>query len=156
MTEYNSPEGGESRPKMPPDGSLSESGAGDRKDEGDAVTGRGFGEVGDSRSPGDVEINGETRVADRTADDSCEPLFDTEHVKGARARWHDIQAGFVDDPHAALRRAAELNDEIISALASALETRKRALQEGVASADTEQLRIGLRRYHQLLDHILAL
>jgi hypothetical protein len=79
-----------------------------------------------------------------------------ESTKEIQQRWHDLQAAFVDDPHAALRQARELNDEVVSSLASALDERKHALEQEISSGDTERLRIGLRQYHQMLDQILAL
>lgn len=83
-------------------------------------------------------------------------LFESQRTKEIQQRWHDLQAAFVDDPHAALRQARELNDEVVSSLASALDARKHALEQEISSGDTERLRIGLRRYHQMLDQILAL
>ncbi|MCW2942165.1 MAG: hypothetical protein JWN00_5150, partial [Actinomycetia bacterium] len=38
----------------------------------------------------------------------------------------------------------------------ALDERTQALEQGTAGGDTEQLRIGLRQYRQMLDRILAL
>ncbi|MCW2915201.1 MAG: hypothetical protein JWN52_3269 [Actinomycetia bacterium] len=63
---------------------------------------------------------------------------------------------FVDDPGDALRRAGELNDEVVSSLTTAPDDRKHTLEQGIANGDTEQLRIGLRQYRQILDRILAL
>jgi hypothetical protein len=84
------------------------------------------------------------------------PLFESQHTKEIQQRWHDIQAMFVDDPGDALRRAGELNDEVVSSLTTALDDRKHTLEQGIANGDTEQLRIGLRQYRQMLDRILAL
>lgn len=84
------------------------------------------------------------------------PLFEGQHTKEIQQRWHDIQAMFVDDPGDALRRAGELNDEVVSSLTTALDDRKHTLEQGIANGDTEQLRIGLRQYRQMLDRILAL
>jgi hypothetical protein len=150
MTEDNHP-----LPKMPADGFPFEN-SDEHLAEPTEVTGRGFGEVGDSRSPGDVEVAGEGDEGGHAADGDLGPLFDDADVKDTRGQWHNIQASFVDDPHAALKRADELNDQIVRSLTSALETRRRMLQEGIANADTEQLRMGLRHYGQLLDRILAL
>lgn len=121
------------------------------------VSGHGFGAAGDSRPPGDMEAMDRGDVTEgHMAGEHLGPLFEEADVKDARQRWRDIQAGFVDDPHMALQRADELNDEIVRSLTSALDARMRTLQEGITNADTEQLRIGLRQYHELLDHILAL
>lgn len=84
------------------------------------------------------------------------PLFESRHTKEIQQRWHDIQATFVDDPRDALRQAGELNDEVISSHAAALDDRKHILEQGISDGDTEQLRIGLRQYRQMLNQILTL
>ena len=88
--------------------------------------------------------------------DAFEPVFGTDHAGDVRQRWRDIQASFVDDPHDSIGRAGKLTDEVLSTLTSGLENRRRALEEGVAEGDTEQLRIALRQYRMMLDHVLAL
>jgi hypothetical protein len=89
-------------------------------------------------------------------DDLGPPLFEAVRSKEVTQRWHEIQAAFVDDPRGALRQAGELNDEVVSSLTIALDERKQTLEQVTAGGDTEQLRIGLRQYRQMLDHILAL
>lgn len=141
------------------------------------ITGRGFGEASERPAsglgegagpaarempgpgPGEASTSGDqpvTGTSDTVADADLGPLFEEAEVQDAKQRWRDIQAGFVDDPQAALKHADELNNEIIHALTSALETRMRAMQQGVANADTERLRIGLRQYGQLLERVLRL
>jgi hypothetical protein len=83
-------------------------------------------------------------------------LFQSQHTKEIQQRWHDIQTAFVDDPHDAIRQAGALNDEIVGALTTALNTRKHTLEQSIAKGDTEQLRIGMRHYRQMLDQILTL
>lgn len=89
-------------------------------------------------------------------DDLGPPLFETVRSKEITERWHEIQAAFVDDPRGALRQAGELNDEVVRSLTIALDERKQALEQGTVNGNTEQLRIGLRQYRQMLDRILAL
>ncbi|WP_067460920.1 hypothetical protein [Actinomadura macra] len=84
------------------------------------------------------------------------PMFEGPRTKELQDRWHDIQAAFVDDPRNAVRQAGALNDEIVGSLTTALDERKRVLDLGIANGDTEQLRIGMRQYRQMLDQILAL
>jgi hypothetical protein len=93
------------------------------------------------------------RTAGWKVSDRCSRGQRTEEIQ---RRWHDLQAAFVDDPHAALRQARELNDEVVGSLASPLDERKHALEREISSGDTERLRIGLRQYHQMLDQFLAL
>ncbi len=75
-------------------------------------------------------------------------------------RWHDIQAGFVDDPRDALRRADRLATEMVDVVDEALDTRKQRLDEGWQSesdepADTERLRVALRGYREFVNRILT-
>lgn len=59
-----------------------------------------------------------------------------------RARWHEIQSGFVDDPRAAVTSADEL---VRQALQNA------ALRD---ATDTEALRQALRGYRTVLENLL--
>jgi hypothetical protein len=68
------------------------------------------------------------------------------------ARWHDIKAGFVDDPRDSVEKADALIDEAVSALAA----RRQALVDGWKNGDqndTEQLRLALREYRSLFDKL---
>src|SRR5207248_899402 len=85
-----------------------------------------------------------------------EPVFATEHADEIQQRWRDVQASFVDDPHDAIARAGKLTDEVLSTLSTGLENRRRALERDVSEGDTEQLRLAIRQYRLMLDHVLAL
>jgi hypothetical protein len=135
MTEHNRPAPTESSARANPTGTPSE----DQYDEPRGEYGKG---TEGTSSDGRIEDLG--------------PLFESQHTKEIQQRWHDIQATFVDDPGDALRRAGELNDEVVSSLTTAPDDRKHTLEQGIANGDTEQLRIGLRQYRQILDRILAL
>lgn len=63
-------------------------------------------------------------------------------IETLRARWHEIQSGFVDDPHAAVASADGLVREVLHAS---------ALRE----ADTEILRQALRGYRTVLESLLG-
>ncbi|GAA1012277.1 hypothetical protein Aple_008040 [Acrocarpospora pleiomorpha] len=66
------------------------------------------------------------------------------------ARWHDIKAGFVDDPRDSVEKADALIDEAVNALAA----RRQALVDGWKNHnDTEQLRLALREYRSLFDKL---
>jgi hypothetical protein len=90
------------------------------------------------------------------ATDGYDPIFAEADVKDIRERWHDIQVGFVDDPAGAVQRARDLNDEMVTSLAAALDARKRELEQSTANGDTEGLRQALRHYRHILDRISAL
>ncbi|MCA2222940.1 hypothetical protein [Nonomuraea aurantiaca] len=74
-----------------------------------------------------------------------------------RARWHDLQASFVDDPREAVQRADSLLDEVAASLCQALESRISELQylwKNTAHSDTEQLRMALRSYRDVMHRLL--
>jgi len=78
-----------------------------------------------------------------------------------RIRWREVQLGFVDDPRQAVDDAAELVSLAVDRVASLLRDQVGALNDdGPRGAedgepDTERLRTLMRRYHALLDRMLA-
>jgi hypothetical protein len=79
-----------------------------------------------------------------------------------RIRWREVQLGFVDDPRQAVDDAAELVSLAVDRVASLLRDQVGALNDdgprGDANGgepDTERLRTLMRRYHALLDRMLA-
>lgn len=86
-------------------------------------------------------------------------LFETDRAEDYRARWRQVQIGFVDDPGQAVRKADELVAEVISNLAEAF-AEERAKLEGEASGEggksTEGLRVALQRYRSFFERLLAL
>jgi hypothetical protein len=106
--------------------------------------------------------------------DVDEPLL--EDAEALRTNWLRLQAGFVDDPHEAVSDAADLVEHTAQALVGALRMRQQELREmwdggrpkdsGTAGADadsqgaqtaaadtTEQLRLLMKRYRVLFNHI---
>ena len=94
---------------------------------------------------------------------------------GFRERWHEIQAEFVDDPRHAVEDADRLVTDLAQAFTSSLEDRRKTLtsawqhngsHEGDRGngytngngdgngAETEQLRLTMRQYRNLVDRIL--
>jgi len=85
-----------------------------------------------------------------------------------RANWQQAQAGFVDDPRAAVADAAELVEHAAQTLIGALQQRQRALRtqwddngSGAASpsttgdlSDTEQLRHLMQDYRNLFNQLV--
>ncbi|MEH1167545.1 hypothetical protein V6V47_19380 [Micromonospora sp. CPCC 205539] len=84
-------------------------------------------------------------------------LLDADTAQGFRDRWRDVQLRFVDDPQAAAGEAQSLVEEAIQALASALAAQKNTLGgwQDAGSADTEELRMAVRRYRDFLDRVLG-
>jgi hypothetical protein len=99
-----------------------------------AVAGETAGQSGVHRAPGD----------------DTERLFTGDQSTGFRGRWREVQAGFVDDPKAAVAAAESLLHEVTSALTSAVEARSKA---GDAT-DTEALRTRLRSYRTVVERLL--
>ena len=87
-----------------------------------------------------------------------EKLFDPGESGRFRERWRDVQSAFVDDPGEAVRKADRLASEAVDALGRAIAEHRRTLSEALDKperADTEQLRLALRGYRDLLDRIFA-
>ena len=111
--------------------------------------------------------------ARKAAVDPDEPLL--EDAEELRANWLRLQSGFVDDPHEAVSDAADLVEHTAQALVGALRVRQQELREmwdggrptGGGTADdedgqgaqppaadtTEQLRLLMKRYRVLFNHI---
>ncbi|MEV1319221.1 hypothetical protein AB0J14_24435 [Micromonospora arborensis] len=100
---------------------------------------------------------GTSRPAGSTVAAEPATLLDADTAQGFRDRWRDVQLRFVDDPHAAAGEAQSLVEEAIQALASALAAQKNTLGgwQDAGSADTEQLRMAVRRYRDFLDRVLG-
>ncbi|HEX4813298.1 MAG TPA: hypothetical protein VFV66_11160 [Nonomuraea sp.] len=85
-------------------------------------------------------------------------LFDQDPAQ-VQDRWREVQASFVDDPGEAVQRADTLVGEVVESLTSSLTTRTNALRDrwkDTGTPDTEQLRLALRDYRNVLDRLLAL
>ncbi|PWR05118.1 hypothetical protein DKT68_28620 [Micromonospora acroterricola] len=104
-----------------------------------------------------LQSAGTSRPAGSTVAAEPATLLDADTAQGFRDRWRDVQLRFVDDPHAAAGEAQSLVEEAIQALASALAAQKNALGgwQDAGSADTEQLRMAVRRYRDFLDRVLG-
>jgi hypothetical protein len=79
-------------------------------------------------------------------------LFEEEDAERFRTQWREVQAGFVDEPRTAVREAETLMSKMMDELKSHLNDDLRDDD----NADTEQLRITLRRYRSLADQILSI
>ena len=84
-------------------------------------------------------------------------LVPDDAVMDFRSRWQEIQQGFVDDPWSAVKDADGLVGDVLEKLAAILEEQRRRLagQWSDGEPDTEQLRLTLRQYRDLLDHLLT-
>ncbi|MER7440527.1 hypothetical protein [Micromonospora avicenniae] len=107
--------------------------------------------------PGTLTSAGTARPAGSTVAAEPASLFDSLTAQGFRDRWRDVQLRFVDDPRAAAGDAEALVEEAIEALSAALAAQKSTLGgwQEASSADTEELRMAVRRYRDFLDRVLG-
>ncbi|MFY1633529.1 hypothetical protein ACN27F_09645 [Solwaraspora sp. WMMB335] len=84
-------------------------------------------------------------------------LFEPGTADAFRDRWREVQLRFVDDPRAAAEQAQTLVTEAVEALTVALTAQRDGAGgwSGAGPEDTERLRMVVRRYRDLLDHLLA-
>jgi hypothetical protein len=73
-----------------------------------------------------------------------------------RARFLDIQAGFVDEPRQAVQEAERFVDEMVQDLVKALENERAKLKGAIEGGSTEDLRIALRGYRAFVERLLNL
>ncbi|HEX4725501.1 MAG TPA: hypothetical protein VH333_23510 [Pseudonocardiaceae bacterium] len=96
-------------------------------------------------------------------------LFPAAETERYRTEWRAVQAGFVDDPEAAVRAADKLVERAIDTVTSQLAQRREELTssngkgtgEGKGEGNgegqrTEQLRVALRRYRSLFAQLTGL
>lgn len=97
----------------------------------------------------------EDETPPRTQDDTA--LFEDADSERFRNRWHDVQAAFVDDPQRAVQDADQLVAELMQTLAATFAERKESLDaqwRSSGEAETEELRLALRRYRSFFDQLL--
>ncbi len=74
------------------------------------------------------------------------------------ARWKDIQAGFVDEPRAAVHDADVLVADLMQRLAQMFASERKQLESrwaGGNDVSTDDLRHSLRRYRSFFERLLA-
>jgi hypothetical protein len=81
-------------------------------------------------------------------------LFDQDDARAFQERWRDVQLRFVDSPKDAAGDAARLVDEAVERLTASLRSQREGLHRD--TEDTEQLRVQLRGYRDILNRILGL
>jgi hypothetical protein len=89
---------------------------------------------------------------------SADRLIDRGDADRFETRWHEVKAGFVDDPRDSVKQASALCEEAVRALTAALEEQHRGLEQRWKDddTDTERLRTALRAYGDLLERLAAL
>ena len=87
------------------------------------------------------------------------PLFDSDQNQTLRARWVEVQTGFVDEPRHAVEQADNLVAELMQDLARTFADEKNKLEGQWGSGQdvsTEDLRVALQRYRSFFDRLLSL
>ena len=85
-------------------------------------------------------------------------LFADDELAGLRARWDNVQAGFVDDPQQCVQKADGLVSDAVEQLTSGFAEARSRLEEQWArgeQASTEDLRLALKRYRAFFERLLA-
>ena len=90
-------------------------------------------------------------------DDAPAELFGMDDIDRFRGEWRDLQARFVDDPRSAVQSADHLVAEVMQSLAATFAKHKDELDsqwQNSSEAETEDLRLMLRRYRTFFDQLL--
>ena len=85
-------------------------------------------------------------------------LLEDDELQGILGQWKDIKAEFVDEPQKAVREADALVAELMQRLARTFASEREQLESkwsGGEDVSTEELRLGLRRYHSFFQRLLA-
>lgn len=107
----------------------------------------------DESTPMPANGAGETSTASADQD-----LFANDELAGLRARWDNVQAGFVDDPKECVQKADGLVSDLVEQLTAGFSHARSRLEEQWArgeEASTEDLRIALKRYREFFERLLA-
>jgi hypothetical protein len=86
------------------------------------------------------------------------PLLATEDAEGFRARWTDIQTGFVDAPRRAVEQADALVADLMQHLARTFADERGRLEGHWDRGDdvrTDHLRDAFQRYRSFFERLLA-
>ena len=93
---------------------------------------------------------------DESRDD--EPLISRDRGEAIESRWHEVQAGFVDEPRESVRQADQLVAELMQQLAADFAETRSQLEsqwDSGEDASTEDLRVALTRYRSFFRRLLS-
>lgn len=100
----------------------------------------------------------EARPADAAAPTRDTALLAPDVVANLKAKWTDIQAGFVDEPRRAVQQADGLVTEAIQGLAQSFGNERGRLEaqwDRGSDVSTEDLRLALQRYRAFFSRLLT-
>jgi hypothetical protein len=93
-----------------------------------------------------------------SAQEDAPELLTGEDEAGFRTRWQEIQNRFVDDPREAVHDADGLVADVMQTLAATFSQHKQDLEAQWSQgeeADTEDLRLALRKYRSFFNRLLS-
>jgi hypothetical protein len=114
------------------------------------------GEADRERPRDGVEPAGSATLDD--ADTATGPLLGSGDAEGFRARWTDVQTGFVDAPREAVERADGLVAEVMQHLAKTFADERSRLERQWDRGDdvpTDDLRTAFQRYRSFFERLLS-
>ena len=105
----------------------------------------------------EVEPAAPASPAAPVAEEETGALWPPDVVQDLQLRWREVQWRFVDDPRAAAEEAQALVTEALDRFSAAVTSRKGELDgwRDTDGADTERIRMVVRRYRDLLDRLLG-
>jgi len=86
------------------------------------------------------------------------PLLASSDAEGFRARWTDVQTGFVDSPRQAVERADALVAEVMQHLAKTFADERNGLErqwDRGGDVSTDDLRNAFQRYRSFFERLLS-
>jgi hypothetical protein len=98
-------------------------------------------------------------AAVRAVEEERVALFPPSEANELRARWDNIQVGFVDEPRKAVAEADALVSATMSRLSEIFARERQGLEEQWGRSDnpsTEDFRVALRRYRSFFARLLAI
>lgn len=121
-------------------------------------------ESGGVTEPRVLEREVERTGRDAGPADAAESSRDTallapDIVENLKARWTDVQAGFVDEPRRAVQQADGLVTDAIQGLAQSFGNERARLEAQWDRGDdvsTEELRLALQRYRAFFSRLLTI
>ncbi|MET9895637.1 hypothetical protein ABZZ47_36655 [Streptomyces sp. NPDC006465] len=100
----------------------------------------------------------DARESEPRAQDEAPQLLTAEDEEAFRARWHEIQNKFVDDPRNSVHSADALVADVMRTLAETFSERKQELEgqwNRGEQVNTEELRRALRQYRTFFNRLLT-
>lgn len=133
-----------------------------KRDEGRQTGDAGRTGTGTTRDTGagrwPVTAAGAATAASPAREGEYARLFSEGDAKDFRARWENLQVGFVDEPRRAVEQADSLVAEAIKRLAGVFADERQKLERQWDRGDnvsTEDLRVALQRYRAFFGRLLS-